>query len=685
MNRPKHWRGYSLVSGIFIIIIASVIMLNISFQQTLQMESAEQFNKQQLLLANTAALEVQQYVDVLKSDLLSVAELMSEFQIRTKVDFVRLTQGVLRDMGNVKTSIAFLNPEGRVLFSRGNLAAEGTDADEITRTAERLCPNTVRIIQDSKRLHIVAPVCRSAILVGNVSASIDIQDIARKFLGPIKSGSRGYAWMMNDKGDLLHHPTQPDMVGRNLYKTNSSCFKCHKAFDVERKIIEGKADFYGRHVAPSGEDKVLAFSTASIGDSKWIVAVSAPYSEVTLSIRKSMRSYSSLMIAVFLITGLVSVMGMLFYRKKMKAAEIERHQNELEEHARDLEHEVAKRTEELSDEKEKLNTILSAMGSGIVLFNTQGKIQWINETMKKMAGKDITGMFCEDICRDCTIVGSCTVDEVQTEIVTNLFGKKDRYFQVTTAPVKGSLGDLHGHIRLVQDVTDMKKMEEQMMHSEKLAALARLTAGIAQEMSNTPTSVFSLVGILREMELDEFKKESLETVYFHMKRISDVLKQLSGFSMTHPEEFRRWRVNSLIESSLLLIQYDNRAKDVIIVRDLRPDIPEMLTDGNQLSLVIVNIVLNAMDAMPEGGTLTIRTGIKNDRIAINIEDTGTGIPEENLGRIFEPFYSTKNEGTGLGLAVCNSIIRRLNGDLTVESEVNKGSKFVISFPVDVIR
>jgi len=141
-------------------------------------------------------------------------------------------------------------------------------------------------------------------------------------------------------------------------------------------------------------------------------------------------------------------------------------------------------------------------------------------------------------------------------------------------------------------------------------------------------------------------------------------------------------VNNLIESSLSLIQYDKRAKDISIVRDLADGIPEITTDGNQLSQVIVNIILNAVDAMPEGGTLTIRSRVKDHRIVITFEDTGGGISKENIGRIFDPFFTTKEKGTGLGLAVSYSIIKKLNGSLSVESEVKKGSRFMITLPMN---
>jgi len=253
---------------------------------------------------------------------------------------------------------------------------------------------------------------------------------------------------------------------------------------------------------------------------------------------------------------------------------------------------------------------------------------------------------------------------------------------VTTAPVAGPDEGGHGFIRLIQDVTGIKRMEGQMMHSEKLALLGRLTSGISREISNPLTSVFSFVQVLSEMEKDEFKKESLETISLHMSRIGDILKQLSGFSKVPTVEPKPWKVNSLLEDALSLIQYDTRVNDITVVRDLQPGMPEVVTDGSQLSQVIVDIVLNAADAMPEGGTLTIRSMLKNKRVVITFEDTGVGIPAKNLGRIFEPFFSTKENGTGLGLAVCETIIKKLKGSLTVESEFGKGSKFIVNLPLD---
>ncbi len=543
-------KGYIVILGVLAVIVASLIALSVSFQRTLQMEMAEQFNRQQQLLANAEASNIQAYLDGLKNKMLHIAYFASVFQVHKEKDITLLTTLVFKDMGDTQKRIDLLDRQGQVLFSRGGLAADGWEGKNFIEQIKDGCPGNALIKQDTKRFFIIAPVCSSDTPSGAFVLSIAIQDVAKTFLSPIKSGSRGYAWMMDEKGNLLYHPTQPDMVGRNLYRADSSCFKCHKTFDAEKRIIEGKSNYYGRYVAPTGEDKILAFSTAAAGESKWIVTVSAPYSEVTISIKRSMKLYSWIIILIFIIASGVSALLIVQYRKREKAEEHERHEKELE-----------------------------------------------------------------------------------------------------------------------------------MMHSEKLAAMERLTSGITSEIGNPLTSVFSFVRVLMDMEEDEFKKETLETIFFHMNRISDIMKQLSGFSKMMPLELKPCRINSIIESSLSLIQYDKRIQGITIVKDLAPDVPMLTTDASRLSQVIVNIVLNAADAMPDGGTLAIRSRAADNNIVVSFEDTGVGIGKEALTRIFEPFYTTKENGTGLGLAVSHNIIENLKGSLTAESEVNKGSTFVITLPI----
>ncbi|MBI5214040.1 MAG: PAS domain-containing protein [Nitrospirae bacterium] len=677
-------KSYIFIIGILIAVISGLITLNVFFQQSLQMEMAEQFNKQQLLLSTSIASNIQGYLYFMKEDVLHLSKMLSKADIDNKQTFNRLTSDAIRKKSITKADVGIINTAGDLVYFEGDKTELKKAAPYILKHTKSIGAGSAVIVEHPPAIYVLSPIADKGGIKGAIFISLAIGDIAKHFVSDIKSGSRGYAWMMDKEGTLLYHPTQPGMMGGNIYKTGSACFKCHINFDLEKKVVEGKAENYGRHIAPSGEDKIIAFSTVSIDDLSWIIAVSAPYSEVTSATKRSMELYSYLIISIFITTSRVSALLIVFNKKRIKAEEVAKRKEELEKYAVELEERVNERTKELVNEKEKLNTIVSAIGGGILLIDRRGKIQWANEKIKEMAGHDVIGMHCEDICSDChVILGIDTMNDknnIDTIIMSNLFGQKDKYFQITSAPIKGENGEIHGHIRLIQDVTEMKKMEEQIIHSEKLASIGRLAAGIAHEIGNPLTSIFSFVQILREMEEDEFKKESLETIYFHINRISEILKQLSGFSKMPAGEPKECRINEIIETSINLIQYDKKAKDISIVKNLSPDLPVVTVDGNQLSQVFVNLTLNAIDAMPEGGALTVRSMAIGNEIIIQFQDTGTGIPREDLPKIFDPFYTTKEKGTGLGLAVSYNIIKKMNGTLTIESETGKGSTFTITLP-----
>jgi signal transduction histidine kinase len=544
-------KGYVAILVVLAVILAALLLLSVSFQRTFQMETAEQFNRQQLLLARAEVASIQTYLAGIKDELLHITHTTSLFRAYRDVDFAVLSDVIFRNTGKIRKRIRFIDRNGNMLYTRGNLEIRSGDLPGVAALSKRLCPDNVLIQQDTKQYSLIAPACRSEAGIGAVAITIDIQDLAETFLGPITSGTRGYAWMMDGKGNLLYHPSQPGMVGRNLYRADASCFTCHRSFDVEKRILEGQAGVFGRYVAPTGEDKILAYATASIGEAQWIVAVSSPYSEVTLAIKRSMRVYTWIVILIFVATSGIAAALIAVNRKREQAEERARHERALE-----------------------------------------------------------------------------------------------------------------------------------MMQAEKLAALDRLTSGITSEIGNPLTSVFSFVQVLVDMEEDEFKKETLDTIFLHMNRIQDILKQLTSFSQMPRLELRPWKVNSVVENTLSLIQYDKRVQEITIVRDLTPGLPEIITDGSQLSQAMVNLVLNAADAMPNGGTLTIRSRAREGMIVIDLQDTGSGIGKEHLDRIFDPFYTTKPQGTGMGLTVSRDIIRKLGGELSAESEPGKGTTFSIALPVD---
>ncbi|MGO9015390.1 MAG: ATP-binding protein [Dissulfurispiraceae bacterium] len=676
-----------LIIGSLIAVISGIITLSFFFQQSLQMDIAERFNMEQFLLSESIADDIKSYVLREQEELLLTARILSEDNIGSERDFAKI-EGKLKTAhkGMVDAKLGLINTRGELLFFRGDRNLLRSDIPNIIQKAKGMEFGMTRLLEKPSFLYIISPVYRwsGPAHIAFFRIRIDaLSNIAQNFVSSIKSGTIRYAWMMDKNGTLLFHPKQPGMVGRNLYKADTTCFKCHLNFNLEKKIVEGRVDSVGKYIAPSGEDKIVAFSTIPIDNLSWIVAVSSPYSEVSLPIKHSMKLYSYLIVSMFITISFVSAVLIVLNKKRINAQAVARRKEELEKYAAQLEDRVNERTAELSSEKEKLNTIVSTIGGGIILVSKEGQIQWANQMMGDMAGTDVIGKYCSELFQECNQAAAYSHDHIDTIILTNLFDRKDNYFQVTTAPLLGDDGELHGYIRLIQDVTEVKKMEEQIINSEKLASIGRLAAGIAHEIGNPLTSIFSFVQILGEMEKeDTFKRESLETISFHVNRITEILKQLSGFTKIPSGESLLCMVNEIIDTALNLIRYDKKAKGISILKEFSSDLPEIVTDANQLSQVFVNLTLNAIDAMPDGGTLTVRSFTRDGSVAIQFQDTGIGIPKKDINKIFDPFYTTKEKGTGLGLAVSYDIIKKMNGTLTVSSVAGKSTTFTILLPVE---
>ncbi len=674
-------RGYLLILIPVVLIISILITLNIFFQQSLQMEVAEQFNSQQHMLARSIAENIVSYVESSKETVSIVARFIGRGNFSRREILSFISSSDRKDY--TKHDAGVVDERGRILLVDGDEKHLSEIADLLDRNNHFKATKKTIVIEKDNDVVIASPIFNNSSYRGFIFFAIPIQHIADHYLRKIKFGDRGYPWMMDKNGTLLYHPTQPSMVSGNIYKNDARCFRCHANFNLEKKILEGKITRFGRYIAPTGEDKIIAFATADIGDIAWIVAVSSPYSDTTNTTKKSMELYSYLIIAIFIATSIVSAILIIFNKKRIQSEELAKRQKALEKYAEELANKVQERTAELTSEKEKLNTILSALAGGVVMIDRQSRILWANQAFKEMAGEEVSGKYCEEICPDCSVLGIHQDKErdVDTIIMKDLFNKKDNYFQITTAPMKGEDGEIHGYIKLFHDVTEMKKMEEQIAHSEKLASIGRLAAGIAHEIGNPMTSIFSFVQILREEEDDPFKKESLDTIYFHVNRVSGILKQLSGFSKMPAGDAKECNINELVETSMNLIQYDKKAKSISMVKNLYPVLPTVIADGNQLSQVFVNLILNAVDAMPEGGTLTVTTGVRDSKIYIEFKDTGTGISNEDIAKIFDPFYTTKEKGTGLGLAVSYNIIKKIGGTITVDSNLGSGTTFIITLPL----
>jgi signal transduction histidine kinase len=230
----------------------------------------------------------------------------------------------------------------------------------------------------------------------------------------------------------------------------------------------------------------------------------------------------------------------------------------------------------------------------------------------------------------------------------------------------------------------LRNTQEQLLQSEKLAAMGRLTSQIAHELNNPLYGIMNTLELLKtEIPPENRRRKILEMALSETVRLSDLLRKMLSFSKPDQEERKPVDINSVIDEILLLHEKQLKENDINIESSFAKDLGLVNASKNQLRQVFLNMVANARDAMPNGGTLSVATSADSENVTIEIKDNGTGIREEHIDKIFDSFFTTKGEvkGVGLGLSVCYGFIKDHGGDIKVESQVGAGTKFTITLPV----
>ena len=253
----------------------------------------------------------------------------------------------------------------------------------------------------------------------------------------------------------------------------------------------------------------------------------------------------------------------------------------------------------------------------------------------------------------------------------------------------GEMGVLCREIDAMADAVAQREKQlelatrQQIGRSEKLASIGRLAAGVAHEINNPLTGVLTFAHLLRQKEnMDPQDRQDLDLIVNETTRAAEIVRGLLDFARERPAAKEPLNVNHVIEQTMRLIHSQKRVKQITVKNDLAEGLPNVNGDENQLQQVLLNLSLNACEAMPDGGTLTISTSAQDGKVLVKVADTGCGVEEEHLDRIFEPFFSTKpvGKGTGLGLSVSYGIIQQHGGTLEVESDQSKGTCFTIALP-----
>jgi len=228
---------------------------------------------------------------------------------------------------------------------------------------------------------------------------------------------------------------------------------------------------------------------------------------------------------------------------------------------------------------------------------------------------------------------------------------------------------------------------KQMQRADRLASVGEMATGLAHEIKNPLAGISGAISVLaQDFPEDDPRREVVDQILEQIARLNKTVTDLLYFGRPGKPELTWVDINGLIKETLFFISQHPEARNIHRVKELARDLPPALVDVKQIQQVLFNIIINAIQAMEDGGTLTVKTSVSPGRgdsrlIQIEIRDTGPGIPPEMLDRIFAPFHTTKNQGTGLGLPICKQLVEQHGGTIRVESEVGRGAAFIIELPV----
>ena len=351
----------------------------------------------------------------------------------------------------------------------------------------------------------------------------------------------------------------------------------------------------------------------------------------------------------------------------------------------------------LAREKGFLERIFDALQEGVIVTDVNGKIQFINAAAAQLFGVEPEEAFGRPLEEKLRGLDWMTLrsNEVSVSRDIEVFYPQHRFLNFYVSPLllhkdgedahaKGQ--DLVGYAIILRDITEDRRMAEQTIESERLSALTLLAAGVAHEIGNPLNSLnIHLQLIERKLrkapsELRSDMGELLATAKSEIQRLDSIVHQFLRAIRPSTPQFETHDLNEILEESVTFLRPEIRDRDIIVELDLDPTLPRLLVDRDQMKQAFYNVIKNAFQAMRAAGILHIRSWQSELYVSVSFNDTGGGISQDQMSKLFQPYFTTKSSGSGLGLLIVRRIVREHGGEIEIESNEGKGMRVTIHLP-----
>ncbi len=707
-DTPSRHRAYRqtiwlvLVTAFFL--LAGVIALGMRHSAELRNIVAGQFNDEQMVIAQNVSRLIERELDFLKKEI----RLLSSEVAATPFSAEALRPGIQKSLARISESgvrkIMITDPgktSGKAAihhYTTGDhWVLTGSEAntpaafpDPASLSGETVWFSRPEPDRPGITMHIAAALPADN---GLIVFDINVSWLLDPFVKDIRSGQTGYAWIICDQGYFLYHP-EKDFIGRDAFDVRQQkdpriSFHTINFIQQEKMLrgMEGTGHYEsGWHRGMTGRiEKLIAYTPIRISDAfpqKWSIAVVAPVAEIEGLVRDAHNR--QLLLQLLVLTAIVAAAGaILLFEKRW---------------SRHLEQEVSERTHALSRSEEKYRSLIESAEDFIFTVDPNGNLLSVNsfaaaffgKTQEECINKPLSDLFPRLAAKRMSQLAGRVFRGRRSVRETFDIAEKDRltWINANFMPLKDKKGSVGAVLCIARDVTEQKNLESRLINAEKLASMGTLAAGVAHEINNPLGVILGFSDLLlQDAEPDSQAWEDLKTIERQGLHCKQIVENLLSFARHGRESTEYADLAECIGEVIKITRHTLEMNDIETDILLPDHLPLVIGDLRQLQQVFLNLVNNALSAMPAGGRLTLsgRTDETNRRVIITVSDTGTGIPETDLGHIFEPFYTTKaeGEGTGLGLFVSYGIINRYGGTIecisrTRESSESPGTTFTIT-------
>jgi PAS domain S-box-containing protein len=574
---------------------------------------------------------------------------------------------------------------------RGNVSDR-----EYFKTAKRGTPFSSGIfysdIMESPLMMLSHPLYNSKNkIIGVLAASLNLRNFYN-LLYELRMGKTSELFLVNEEGTLL----SPTKLGGRLF--------IDKAFEQGQENPHTGEEGVKTHMDYRGQKVLCAYKRAP--QFNFYVVSEMDLKEALLPLHNVNRNilyvFTPFLLVLIVISNLysrriTSLLRRLTADLESTLDEAQKKKKEVD----DINIELGKKikeskdlTEELKHSEEYIRNLIDSISIGVIGLDHEARITHLNKEIKKIfkldeskKGQEIFSLLPWLDNKEIRASFENTLKTHQPQRIEEKVAAssdEEEYYHLSFFPIEMAEGKTAGVTLLIENISERKRLREQLAEYEKLSALSQLALGAAHEINNPLLGISSYLENLQELIKEKKDKEEIALVLDNVYRISETIRGLLNFARPTPPQFTKVNINHLIDETLSFLSHQPIFRKTKIIKSLTSSLPQITADLNQIRQVLINMLINAAQSMPDGGELKVQTSKVKFREFVNIDisDTGEGISPENQKKTFDPFFTTKKgKGTGLGLSISLSYIKSHNGEISFQSELKKGTTFSILLPI----